>query len=100
MGMYQKLASVEVFRFIFDHCSLFIDLLSGTYNLTKLLAGFSCWITRRFLEERTSRTPLERIAEPEEVSSLVAFLRLPAGQIISVDGGMTISSFNPTSRPF
>ncbi|TQD76640.1 hypothetical protein C1H46_037830 [Malus baccata] len=60
---------------------------------------------KEFLEERTSRTPLERIAEPGEVSSLVAFLYLPAasyitGQIISVDGGMTVNSFNPTSRPF
>ncbi|KAB2607577.1 lateral signaling target protein 2-like protein [Pyrus ussuriensis x Pyrus communis] len=58
-----------------------------------------------FLEERTSRTPLERIAEPEEVSSLVVFLCLPAasyitGQIISMDGGMTVNSFNPTSWPF
>ncbi|KAM1126098.1 hypothetical protein ACFX2B_040821 [Malus domestica] len=60
---------------------------------------------KEFLEERTSRTPPERIAEPGEVSSLVAFLCLPAasyitGQIISVDGGMTVNSFNPTSRPF
>ncbi|RXH94496.1 hypothetical protein DVH24_024180 [Malus domestica] len=73
--------------------------------------GWSCirlgWLldNKEFLEERTSRTPLERIAEPGEVSSLVAFLCLPAasyitGQIISVDGGMTVNSFNPTSRPF
>ncbi|KAK9127048.1 hypothetical protein Syun_015845 [Stephania yunnanensis] len=39
-----------------------------------------------------SRTPLKRVGEPKEVSSLVAFLCLPAssyitGQIISVDGG-------------
>ncbi|KAM1406654.1 hypothetical protein ACFXTH_001306 [Malus domestica] len=60
---------------------------------------------KEFLEEITSRTPLKRVAEPEEVSSLVAFLCLPAasyitGQIISVDGGMTVNSFNPTRRPF
>ncbi|XP_075490624.1 tropinone reductase homolog At5g06060-like isoform X1 [Primulina tabacum] len=40
------------------------------------------------------RTPITRIAEPEEVSSLVAFLCLPAasyitGQVIYVDGGYT-----------
>ncbi|XP_057456149.1 tropinone reductase homolog At5g06060-like [Lotus japonicus] len=42
----------------------------------------------------TSRIPLGRIGRAEEVSSMVAFLCLPAasfmtGQIISVDGGMT-----------
>uniref|UniRef100_A0A0D6QTM2 Tropinone reductase I n=1 Tax=Araucaria cunninghamii TaxID=56994 RepID=A0A0D6QTM2_ARACU len=44
------------------------------------------------------RTPLDHIAEPQEVSSLVAFLCLPAasyitGQVISVDGGMTVNGF-------
>ncbi|PQQ06609.1 tropinone reductase homolog [Prunus yedoensis var. nudiflora] len=58
---------------------------------------------KEFLEEITSRTPIDRVAEPEEVSSLVAFLCLPAasyitGQIISVDGGMTVNSFNPIRR--
>ncbi|KAK7262503.1 hypothetical protein RJT34_30077 [Clitoria ternatea] len=43
-----------------------------------------------------SRTPLGRIGEIEEVSSLVAFLCLPAasfitGQTISVDGGLTVN---------
>ncbi|KAK4396204.1 Tropinone reductase [Sesamum angolense] len=44
------------------------------------------------------RTPIGRIAEPEEVSSLVTFLCLPAasyisGQVIYVDGGFTAGSF-------
>lgn len=54
-----------------------------------------------FLEKIISRTPLRRIGEPKEVSSLVAFLCLPAssyitGQIISVDGGMSVNGFYPT----
>jgi Tropinone reductase 1 len=44
------------------------------------------------------RTPISRFAEANEVSSLVAFLCLPAasyinGQIITIDGGFTAGSF-------
>ncbi|CAH1429823.1 unnamed protein product [Lactuca virosa] len=51
-----------------------------------------------FLEAMASRTPLKRVAEPNEVSSLVAFLCLPAasyitGQTIAVDGGFTVNGF-------
>lgn len=69
------------------------------------IAAFQLLGNKEFLEEIISRTPIDRVAEPEEVSSLVAFLCLPAasyitGQIISVDGGMTVNSFNPIRRPF
>ncbi|KAA8516391.1 hypothetical protein F0562_016684 [Nyssa sinensis] len=45
-----------------------------------------------------SRTPLRPIAEPNEISSLVAFLCLPAasyitGQVICVDGGHSAGTF-------
>lgn len=51
-----------------------------------------------FLEAMASRTPLTRVAEPNEVSSLVAFLCMPAasyitGQTIAVDGGFTVNGF-------
>ncbi|KAG4975169.1 hypothetical protein JHK87_031990 [Glycine soja] len=56
-----------------------------------------------FVEDVMSRTPLKRIAEPEEVSSLVAFLCLPAasyitGQVICADGGVTVNGFQPSMR--
>ncbi|KAL2333283.1 hypothetical protein Fmac_014496 [Flemingia macrophylla] len=58
---------------------------------------------KKYVEEITSRTPLGRIAEPEEVSSLVAFLCLPCasyitGQVIVVDGGLSVNGFQPSMR--
>ncbi|KAJ4725725.1 Tropinone reductase [Melia azedarach] len=52
----------------------------------------------RFMEEVKCRTPLGRVAETNEVSSLVAFLCMPAasyitGQTICVDGGYTANGF-------
>ncbi|XP_048140038.1 tropinone reductase homolog At5g06060-like isoform X4 [Rhodamnia argentea] len=52
----------------------------------------------KFREEVIARTPLGRTGEPKEVSSLAAFLCLPAasyitGQTICVDGGFTVNGF-------
>eukprot|EP00256_Glycine_max_P052702 XP_014619138.1 tropinone reductase homolog [Glycine max] len=57
----------------------------------------------KLVEDILSRTPLKGIAEPEEVSSLVTFLSLPAasyitGQVICVDGGLTVNGFQPSMR--
>ncbi|KAJ7961381.1 Tropinone reductase like [Quillaja saponaria] len=55
----------------------------------------------KLVEGIVSQTPIRRMAEPKEVSSLVAFLCLPAssyitGQLICVDGGFTVNGFTQT----
>ncbi|MFP4024614.1 MAG: SDR family oxidoreductase [Thiohalospira sp.] len=51
-----------------------------------------------YYNEVISRTPLQKIGEPEDVAATIAFLCMPAaafitGQCISVDGGFTIYGF-------
>ncbi|XP_062210726.1 tropinone reductase homolog At5g06060-like [Phragmites australis] len=70
------------------------------YIKTSLTEGLLA--NKEFVEQVVSRTPLRRVGEPEEISSLVAFLCMPGaayitGQTISVDGGMTVSGFYPTN---
>ncbi|PON90819.1 Short-chain dehydrogenase/reductase [Trema orientale] len=50
------------------------------------------------VDELIGRTPIRRMAEPNEMSSVVAFLCLPAasyvtGQVIAVDGGFSVNGF-------
>ncbi|MCC9167082.1 SDR family oxidoreductase [Pontibacter harenae] len=47
-----------------------------------------------------SRTPMQQIGKPEDVSAAVAFMCMPAaayitGQTLAVDGGFTINGFHP-----
>lgn len=56
---------------------------------------------KEYVEEVYERTPLRRLGDPKEVSSVVAFLCLPAssyvtGQVICVDGGMSVNGFYPS----
>ena len=53
---------------------------------------------RKYLRDVLKRTPLGRVADPQEIASVVAFLCMPAssyvtGQCIAVDGGFTVYGF-------
>ncbi|KAI3945721.1 hypothetical protein MKW98_022995 [Papaver atlanticum] len=55
---------------------------------------------KEYVDTIIARTPIRRIGEPKDVSSLVAFLCLPAasyitGQVICVDGGFSVNGFYP-----
>jgi len=54
---------------------------------------------KQYLSALLSRTPMGRIAEPEEVASVILFLCMPAssyvtGQCIAVDGGFMVNGFS------
>lgn len=79
--------------YLFHFVYFFLSKLKATLAL---FSGFQHLKDGKLLNGFISRTPLARIGEPEEVSSLVAFLCLPAasfitGQIICVDGGLTVN---------
>ncbi|GMH07393.1 hypothetical protein Nepgr_009233 [Nepenthes gracilis] len=75
-----------------------------SYRLTAiqiLQFDYIDYIVPGYVEAVFARTPLRRLGDPSEVSSVVAFLCLPAssfitGQIIGVDGGMCVNGFYPT----
>ncbi|KAF5939474.1 hypothetical protein HYC85_023733 [Camellia sinensis] len=91
-----------------DLCLLmWLALLSPRVLMSLVLIamwGFSsAWAllleNKEFLDKIISQTPLRCPGEPKEVSSMVAFLFMPAssyitGQIISVEGGMTVHGFS------
>jgi Tropinone reductase 1 len=76
---------------------IFITYVANCLHFLQFIAN------KEFVNEILSRTPIQRIAETHEVSSLVTFLCLPAasyitGQTISVDGGLTVNGFQPSIR--
>jgi len=53
---------------------------------------------KKYLRDGLNRTPMDRLAEPEEVATAVAFLCMPAasyvtGQCLAVDGGFLVNGF-------
>lgn len=73
-----------------------VNAVSPWYTRTPLVQGLM--ENKEYFKEVVDKTPLGRIAEPEEVARVVAFLCMPAssyvtGQNIVVDGGFLIDSF-------
>ncbi|GLU02308.1 hypothetical protein SLE2022_195620 [Rubroshorea leprosula] len=73
------------------------NCIAPGFTMTPLAEPF--FKDEKFMKASCAQTPIGRIAEPEEVSSLVAFLCLPAasyitGQTICVDGGATVNGFS------
>ncbi|MBC8320598.1 MAG: SDR family oxidoreductase [Bacteroidetes bacterium] len=73
-----------------------VNAVSPWYTRTPLVQ--SLMENQEYFKDVLQRTPLGRIAEPEEVARVVAFLCMPAasyitGQNIIVDGGFLINGF-------
>ncbi|KAG9448746.1 hypothetical protein H6P81_008711 [Aristolochia fimbriata] len=71
------------------------------FTKTEMAAGF--FADEEILRAAIARTPLRRMAEPEEICSVVAFLCMEAasyitGQVIVVDGGVTVNCFYPAKE--
>ncbi|XP_015897144.2 tropinone reductase homolog [Ziziphus jujuba] len=72
----------------------------NTPLVENLISNFG---TAKQMDHTIAGTPMTRAGEPKEVSSVVAFLCLPAasyitGQIIYVDGGFTVNGYPPTQQ--
>ena len=78
------------------HEGIRVNAVAPWYTKTPLVEHLLT--DRVYLKDILKRTPLGRVAEPEEVASVAAFLCMPAasyitGQCITVDGGFTVYGF-------
>ncbi len=74
-----------------------VNLVAPWYTRTPLVE--SVLANQSIYQSILDRTPMGRIAEPEEVSGVVAFLCMPAasyvtGQLIATDGGFRCGTFS------
>ena len=73
-----------------------VNAVSPWFTITPLTAGLLGQKER--MDPILQRTPMKRVAQPEEVAALIAFLAMDkasyiTGQNITVDGGMSVSAF-------
>ena len=88
--------------FVFCCLSLLLRLKSPALILSSFVQIFS---DKELKDNIVRRTPIRRVREPDDISSMVAFLCMPGssyitGQTIPVDGGMTINGFYPKYDQF
>ena len=91
-----KAAEIQLTRHLaveWASASIRVNAVSPWYTATPLTVPVLTNPER--LEQIIKRTPLSRVAEPEEMASVVAFLAMDkasyiTGQNISVDGGMSV----------
>ncbi len=73
-----------------------VNAVSPWFTVTPLTSGLLEQKER--MDTIIQRTPLKRVAQPEEVASVIAFLAMEkasyiTGQNITIDGGMSVSAF-------
>lgn len=73
-----------------------INAVAPWYTKTPLVEALL--ENKQYFRDILDRTPMKRVAEPEEVATAVAFLCMPSasyitGQCLAVDGGFTIYGF-------
>ena len=78
------------------HDNIRVNAVAPWYTKTPMVEKL--FEDKAYLNDVLARTPMKRIAEPEEVASAIVFLCLPAasyitGECIAVDGGFLIHGF-------
>ncbi len=78
------------------HDGIRVNAVAPWYTKTPMVEKL--FQDRKYMKDIIKRTPMGRVAEPEEVAAVVAFLCMPVasyitGQCITVDGGFLVYGF-------